>query len=243
MQTSPKKRLLRTNTCTPQVFFCPTPFSSQACLPSHPVHPISVFCPTSPAITKPAKFVGCDLPSGTSLRLWCWCICLHDIDQAMLIGITVAHSRQLSLFKEHVAAHRTWSGVGCKLQGQCVIQEAARWPTMQCLNWHKAFDPLATHFKAVLHSFVQRGIVELWCAGHHHGHTAVFVSIAVAVCAFVAAVAMVLYARPDLPGLPDVQSLRQLFSRRQTNDQEYLELETTEHQEPLVVGSAADRTP
>ena len=54
---------------------------------------------------------------------------------------------------------------------------------------------------------------------------------------------MVLYARPDLPGLPDVQSLRQLFSRRQTNNQDYLELETTEHQEPLVVGSAADRTP
>lgn len=69
------------------------------------------------------------------------------------------------------------------------------------------------------------------------------VSILVAVGAFVAAVAMVLYARPELPNLPNVQSLRQLFSRRQTNSQEYLELHNTEQQEPLVFGGTATRTP
>lgn len=81
------------------------------------------------------------------------------------------------------------------------------------------------------------------CAGHHHHHAAVVVSISVAVGAFISAVAMVLYARPDLPGLPDMQNLRQLFNRRQTNSQECLELENTEQHEPLVVGDTADRKP
>ena len=80
-------------------------------------------------------------------------------------------------------------------------------------------------------------------AGHHHSYAVVYISIAVALCAFGGAVAMVLFAPPDLPGLPDIQSLRQLFTRGQTSDQEYLELETTEHQEPLVINSAANRTP
>ena len=80
-------------------------------------------------------------------------------------------------------------------------------------------------------------------AGPHHSHAAVSITIAVALCAFGGAVAMVLYARPDLPGLPDIQSLRQLFTRGQTSDEEYLELETAEHEEPLVLNAAANRTP
>lgn len=80
-------------------------------------------------------------------------------------------------------------------------------------------------------------------SGHHHHHAAVVVSILVAVAAFVAAVAMVLYARPELPTLPNMRRLRQLFSRRQTNSQEYLELNNTEQQEPLVFGGTANHTP
>lgn len=82
-----------------------------------------------------------------------------------------------------------------------------------------------------------------FCAGksNHHVLAIVLGVVAVAVSAAVV-VALGASYRPDM--LPSIPALRQLFSRRTTtNDQEYLELEATEHQEPLVLAPNADRTP
>ena len=82
-----------------------------------------------------------------------------------------------------------------------------------------------------------------FCAGKSHHHVlAVALGVVDAAVSAVDGLALIESYRPD--ALSNLPGLRQLISRRTaTNDQEYLEIEATEHQEPLVVAPDTTRIP